>query len=66
MNKTLEYIGLRPSPLASKTKTTKMEKLKLNITLKVLNVMSAEFPDIKHFIEKHLKQKYLKENVSVE
>ena len=43
-----------------------MEKLKLNITLKVLNVMSAEFPDIKHFIEKHLEQKYLKENVSVE
>ena len=66
MNKRLEYFGLRLSALASKTETTKMEKLKINITLKVLNEVSVEFPDTKHFIEEHLEQKHCKENESVE
>ena len=43
-----------------------MEKLKINITLKVLNEVSVEFPDTKHFIEEHLEQKHCKENESVE
>ena len=43
-----------------------MEKRKLKISLEVLNDVTAEFPETKEFIEKHLEQKYLKENISVD
>ena len=65
-NKTLVYFGLRSSALASKTETTKWEKPKLNITLEVLTEVSVEFSETKQFIEDHLEQKFVKENISVE
>ena len=43
-----------------------MEKQKLKITLEVLNEVSVEFPETKQFLEEHLEQKCLKENISVE
>ena len=43
-----------------------MEKRKLKISLEVLNDVTAEFPETKEFIEEHLEQKYLKENISVD
>ena len=43
-----------------------MEKRKLKITIAVLNEVSLEFPETKQFIEEHLEQKCLKENISVE
>ena len=43
-----------------------MEKWKLKITLEVLNEVIAEFQETKEFIEDHLEQKCLKENISVE
>ena len=43
-----------------------MEKRKLKISLEVLNNVTAEFPETKEFIEEHLEQKYLKENISVD
>ena len=43
-----------------------MEKRKLKISLEVLNEVTAEFPEIKEFIEELLEQKCLKENMSVE
>ena len=60
------YFGLRSSALASKTETTKWEKPKLNITLEVLTEVSVEFSETKQFIEDHLEQKFVKENISVE
>ena len=65
-NKPLECFGLRPSPLASKTKTTQMEKRKLCITLELLNELSTEFLETKCFIDEHLEQKCLKEKISIE
>ena len=44
----------------------KMEKQKLKITLEILHEVSVEFPETKEFIEEHLEQKCLKENISVE
>ena len=43
-----------------------MKKRKLKITLEVLHEVSIEFPETKPFIEEHLEQKYLKENISSE
>ena len=43
-----------------------MEKQKLKITLEILHEVSVEFPETKEFIEEHLDQKCLKENISVE
>ena len=64
MSHTKEVLG--PSVLASKVKTTKIEKHKLCIILEVLNEVSVEFPETKQFTDEHLEQKYLKENTSVE
>ena len=50
-NKTLGYFGVMSSALASKTETTKLETQKLNIALKVLSEVSAEFSKTKLFIE---------------
>ena len=66
VNKTLGHFGLRAITLDSKTETTKMEKRNLNIAMKTLNEVSVEFSETKQFIEEHLEQKYLKENISVE
>ena len=66
MNKMLGYFELSPSTLASETETTKMDRRKLNIALEVLNKVSVKFPETKQFIEEHLQQKCLKENISVE
>ena len=49
-NKTLRYFVLRPSAPASKMETTKMEKRKLDITIKTLNKVS----DTKQSIEERL------------
>lgn len=43
-----------------------MKKQKLGISLEVLNEVSIEFPEIKPFINEHLENIYLKENISVE
>ena len=43
-----------------------MEKQKLKTTLEILHEVSVEFPETKEFIEEHLEQKCLKENISVE
>ena len=43
-----------------------MEKRKLTITLRVLNVVKVQFPQTKEFIEERLEQECLKENISVE
>ena len=43
-----------------------MEKLNFKVTLEVLQEVSVEFQETKQFIEEHLEQKCLKENVSVE
>ena len=43
-----------------------MKKQKLGISLEVLNEVSIEFPEIKPFINEHLENRYLKENISVE
>ena len=43
-----------------------MQKWKLKVTLEVLNEVTVKFPGTKEFIEEHLEQKYLKENVPVE
>ena len=45
-NKILGYFGLRPSALASKIETTKMEKRKLNIAMETLNEVYVEFPKL--------------------
>ena len=45
----LEYFWSRPSALASKIKTTKTQKRKCCITLKVLKEVSVEFPETKIF-----------------
>ena len=57
---------MRPSPLASKTETIKMEKRKLLMLIEVLNKVTVEFSETKQFIEEHLEQQYLKENLPVE
>ena len=59
------YFGLRPSALAIKIETTKMEKRKLDIVMQTPNEVSAEFQETKQFIEEHLEQRCLKENISV-
>lgn len=43
-----------------------MDKRKLKIVMKVLNEESLEFPHTKEFIEEHLEQKCLKENIWAE
>ena len=43
-----------------------MEKRKTKITLEVLNEVAAEFSKTKEFIEERLKQKFVKENISVD
>ena len=43
-----------------------MEKQKLKISLEVLNEVTVKFLETKQFIEKHLEQKCLTENISVE
>ena len=50
-NSILGYCGLRPSAIASKTETTKIEKRKLNIAMETLNKVSAEFPETNQLIE---------------
>lgn len=40
-----------------------MDKRKLKIVMKVPNEESLEFPHTKEFIEEHLEQKCLKENI---
>ena len=44
----------------------KMDKLRLRTTLKVLNEVKVQFPEIKEIIEARLEQECLKENISVE
>ena len=44
----------------------KMDKLGLRTTLKVLNEVKVQFPEIKEIIEARLEQECLKENISVE
>lgn len=39
-------------------------KRKLNIVMEILNEVSIEFLETKQFIEEHLAQKCLKENIS--
>ena len=48
---------------APKKKTIKR---KLEITLEVLHEVSVELPETKQFIEEHLEQKCLKEDIPVE
>ena len=55
---------MRPSALASKTETKKIEKREHKITLEVLNEVSVEFPETKQFIEEHLEQECLKKYIS--
>lgn len=43
-----------------------MDKRKLKVVMKVLNEESLEFPHTKEFIEEHLEQKCLKENIWAE
>ena len=43
-----------------------MEKRKIKITLEILIEVSVEVPETKQFIEEHLEQKCLNENISVE
>ena len=43
-----------------------MQKQKLKVTLEVLDEVTVKFPGTKEFIEEHLEQKCLKENVPVE
>ena len=43
-----------------------MEKRKLEVTLGVLNEVSVECMETKQFIQEHIEQKCLKENISVE
>ena len=43
-----------------------MEKRKLTITLKVLDEVKVQFPQIKKFIKECLEQECLKQNISVE
>ena len=43
-----------------------MEKRKLLMLIEVLNKVPVEFSETKQFIEEHLEQQYLKENLSVE
>ena len=43
-----------------------MEKRKLKVTLGVLNEVSVECIETKQFIQEHIEQKCLKENISVE
>ena len=43
-----------------------MEKRKLKVTLGVLNEVSVECMETKQFIQEHIEQKCLKENISVE
>ena len=65
MNKILRYFGLMPSALISKTATTKMDKIKLNIAIEVLQEVYVEFLETKEFIDKKLEQKCSKENISM-
>ena len=51
---------MRPSAPANK-----MKKRKICISLEVLNEVSTEAPETKHFIDEHLKHKGLKEEISV-
>ena len=44
----------------------KMDKWGLRTTLKVLNEVKVQFPEIKEIIEARLEQECLKENISVE
>ena len=43
-----------------------MEKRKLKVTLGVLNEVSVECMETKQFIQEHIEQKCLKENISME
>ena len=43
-----------------------MDKQRIRITMKVLGKVKVQFPETKEFIEEHLEQKCLKENISVE
>ena len=43
-----------------------MEKRKIKITLEVLNEVAVEFSKTKEFIEERLKQRFVKENISVD
>ena len=43
-----------------------METRKLEVTLGVLNEVSVECMETKQFIQEHIEQKCLKENISVE
>ena len=43
-----------------------MEKRKLLMLIEVLNKVTVEFSETKQFVEEHLEQQYLKENLSVE
>ena len=56
---------MRPSALASKTEITQTENDKHCITLEVLKEVSIEFLETKRFINDHLEQKCLKENISI-
>ena len=64
-NKMLRYFRLASSAL-SKIETTKIEKHKIKITLKVLNEVSVEFPETKEFIDQKLEEKCSKENISID
>ena len=64
--KALGHFEFRSGALTSKTINNKMEKRKLEITLKVLNEVKVTFPQTKEYLEKRLRQECLKENISVE
>ena len=66
MDKTVGYFSLISSAIASKTETTKMDKIKLCIAMEVLNEASIEFPDTNEVIDGKLEQKCSKENISLE
>ena len=56
---------MRPSARASKTEITQTENDKQCITLEVLKKVSIEFLETKRFIDDHLEQKCLKENIPI-
>ena len=43
-----------------------MDKKKLNTAMQILHEVSVEYSDYKDFMEGHLEQRSLKENLSVE
>lgn len=66
MNKTFRYFELIPIALDEKPEKTKNGQNKAEHCNTSIAQVSAEFFDSKDFIEEHLEQKCLKENIYVE